>query len=49
MVDWYLSLGIKKYYKKNPKPPKQTNKQETMEENNNKIFSLLVESNLISD
>lgn len=47
MVDWYLSLGIKKY---NP-PPKtpQTNKQETMEENNNKIFSLLVESNLISD
>lgn len=49
MVDWYLSLGIKKYKKNTPKPPKQTNKQETMEENNNKIFSLLVESNLISD
>lgn len=50
MVDWYLSLGIKKYKKKPQNPPnKQTNKQETMEENNNKIFSLLVESNLISD
>lgn len=49
MVDWYLSLGIKKIQKKQtPKTP-QTNKQETMEENNNKIFSLLVESNLISD
>lgn len=48
MVDWYLSLGIKKYNPP-PKPPKQTTKQETMEENNNKIFSLLVESNLISD
>lgn len=27
MVDWYLSLGIKKYKKNPPKPPKQTNKQ----------------------
>lgn len=29
MVDWYLSLGIKKYKKKQtPKPPKQTNKRQ---------------------
>lgn len=30
MVDWYLSLGIKKYKKnkKTPKPPKQTNKRQ---------------------
>lgn len=46
MVDWYLSFGIKKIQK--GKKTKQTNKK-TMEENNNKIFSLLVESNLISD
>lgn len=36
MVDWYLSLGIKKIQKKQtPKTP-QTNKQETMEETTTK-------------